>query len=48
MKIRKGDNVKMLSGKDRAKTGKVLVVIPTESRVVVEGLNMMKKHVIAR
>ncbi len=44
MKIKKGDNVKMLSGKDRNKTGKVLNVIPTEGRIVVEGLNMIKRH----
>ncbi len=38
----------MLSGKDRNKTGKVTVVIPAERRVVVEGLNMIKRHVRAR
>ncbi len=38
----------MLNGKDRNKTGKVLKVIPTEGRVVVEGLNMVKRHTKAR
>jgi len=45
MKIRKGDNVKILSGKDRGKMGKVLRVIPKEGKVLVEGLNLVKKHV---
>ena|SRR3989344_8044050 len=44
MKIHKGDNVKMLSGKDRSKTGKILAVFPDEGKVVVEGLNMIKRH----
>lgn len=48
MKIHKGDNVVMLSGKDRSKTGKVLVVMPREGKVVVEGLNLMKRHTRAR
>jgi len=44
MKIRKGDNIKMLSGKDHGKQGKVLRVFPFEEKVVVEGLNLVKKH----
>jgi len=48
MKIKKNDLVKMRSGKDRGKTGKVLAVSPTENKVVVEGLNMVKKHVRPR
>ena len=48
MKIRKGDNVIMLGGKDRGKTGKVLIVLPKDSKVVVEGLNQVKRHVRAR
>jgi large subunit ribosomal protein L24 len=44
MNIKKGDKVKILSGKDRGKTGKVLKVYPPENRVVVEGVNMVKKH----
>ena len=38
----------MLSGKDRSKKGKVLVVFPSENKIVVEGLNMIKKAVRAR
>jgi len=48
MKLRKGDNIKMLSGKDRNKTGKILSVHKEENRVVVEGLNLMKKHIRPR
>lgn len=44
MKIKKGDNVKMLSGKDRGKTGKVLRVDPDAARVVVEGLNLLVRN----
>ena len=48
MKIRKGDNVIMLGGKDRGKTGKVTIILPKEDKVVVEGLNFIKRHVRAR
>ena len=48
MKIRKGDNVIMLGGKDRGKTGKVSVTLPKENKIVVEGLNLVKRHVRAR
>ncbi len=48
MKIKKGDQVKMLSGKDRGKTGKVLRVAPKENKVVVEKVNLIKKHRRAR
>lgn len=44
-KIKKGDSVQMLKGKDRGKTGKVVHVFPKEGRVIVEGLNLVKKHV---
>lgn len=44
MNIKKGDNVIMLQGKDRRKKGKVLAVSPIEKKVVVEGLNLVKKH----
>ena len=48
MKVRKNDNVKVMSGKDRGKTGKVLQVFPDERLVVVEGLNTRSKHLRAR
>jgi large subunit ribosomal protein L24 len=44
LKIRSGDRVQVMSGKDRGKTGRVLRVDPKKERVVVEGLNMVKRH----
>ena len=44
MKIKKGDNVKVIAGKDKGKTGKILRAMPKENLVVVEGLNLRKKH----
>jgi large subunit ribosomal protein L24 len=44
MKIRKGDTVHVLAGKDRGKQGRVLEARPREQRVVVENLNMIKRH----
>jgi large subunit ribosomal protein L24 len=44
MKIRKGDLVQMLSGKDRGKQGRVLEAQPEKRRVIVENLNVVKKH----
>jgi large subunit ribosomal protein L24 len=43
-KIRKGDNVVVLSGKDKGRTGEVLQVLPKEDRAVVRGINMVKRH----
>ena len=45
MKIKKNDNVLVISGKDRGKKGKVVRVFPKEGRVLVEGVNIRKKHV---
>ena len=44
MKIKKGDKVLIIAGKDRNKTGKVLKAIPGKGKVVVENVNMAKKH----
>jgi large subunit ribosomal protein L24 len=44
LKIKKGDKVVVIAGKDKGKTGEVTSVIPTENRVVVSGINMMTKH----
>ena len=44
MKVKKGDLVHMLSGKDRGKEGRVLEARPRERRVVVENLNIQKRH----
>jgi large subunit ribosomal protein L24 len=44
LSIRKNDNVVVLSGRDRGKRGRVLSVIPEKSRVLVEGVNIIKRH----
>ncbi len=44
MKIRKGDRVTVITGKDTGKTGEILRVIPAERRVIVQGVNMIKRH----
>lgn len=46
--VKKGDTVKIISGNDRGKTGKVLEVSPKEGKVIVEGCNLVKKHVKPR
>lgn len=43
--IKKNDTVKILAGKDRGKTGRVLMVLPKKNRILVEGVNYVKKHV---
>ena len=43
-KIRKGDNVIVLTGKDKGRTGEVLKVMPKESRALVSGINMVRRH----
>jgi large subunit ribosomal protein L24 len=48
MKLKKGDNVKVLKGKDRNKTGKVIQSFPETGKVVVEGVNSMSKHMKTR
>lgn len=45
MKIKKGDKVKVLSGKDRGRIAKVLKTMPSKDKVVVEGVNLVKKHI---
>jgi len=44
MKVRKGDMVKVVSGNDRGKVGKILKVFPEKNRVIIEGVNLIKKH----
>jgi len=44
MKIRKNDTVLVIAGKDRGKKGKVLTVFPKNARILVEGVNLRKKH----
>ncbi len=44
MKIKKGDNIIVLAGKDKGKTGKVLKSFPSLGKVIVEGMSISKKH----
>jgi large subunit ribosomal protein L24 len=44
LNIKKGDTVQVISGKDRGATGKVILTIPKSERVLVEGVNRIKKH----
>jgi len=48
MKIKSNDNVKILAGKDKGKKGKVSKVMPKDNKVVVEGVNIIKKHIKAK
>ena len=48
MNVKKGDTVIVLSGKDKGKQGKVLGTVPSEAKVVVEGINMVPCHVKPR
>lgn len=43
-KIRKGDTVRLLAGKDKKKSGKIIKVFPEKQRAIVNGLNLVKKH----
>jgi large subunit ribosomal protein L24 len=44
MKLRKGDKVRVLSGKDRGKEGDIMRVLPGKNKVIVDGVNQAKKH----
>lgn len=44
MKVKKGDTVKVISGKSKGKQGEVVKVMPRENRIVVEGVNLVKRH----
>ena len=44
MKIKKGDNIKVITGKDKGKSGKIVRVLVKANKVIIEGINMMKKH----
>lgn len=44
MKLKKGDNIIVITGKDKGKKGKITRVMPSENKVVVEGVNILKKH----
>ena len=44
MRIKKGDKVKILCGKDRGKTGKIIRMMPSKGKLIVENINLVKKH----
>ncbi len=44
MKIKKGDNVVVIAGKDKGKTGKVVMSFPKENKVLIESVNLQKRH----
>ncbi|MEK7135430.1 MAG: 50S ribosomal protein L24 [Patescibacteria group bacterium] len=44
MHVKKGDNIIVLAGKDKGKSGKILRALPSENKVLVEGVNMKKVH----
>jgi large subunit ribosomal protein L24 len=48
LRVKKGDEVEVIAGKDRGKRGKIIQAIPKENKVVVEGVNLMTKHQKAR
>ncbi len=48
MKIRKGDTVVVISGKDKGRQGEVMRVLPKQDKVIVDGVNVAKKHQKAR
>ena len=48
MKIKKGDNVIVISGKDKGKTGKVTRALPKVGKIIVEGVNIKKRHLKPR
>jgi len=48
VKIRRGDRVRVMTGKDRGKEGRVLYVNPDEGRLIVEGINLVKRHMRLR
>ncbi len=48
LKVRRGDSVRVMTGKDRGKEGRILAVFPSDQRIIIEGVNMMKRHLKLR
>jgi large subunit ribosomal protein L24 len=48
LKIRRGDNVRVMTGKDRGKEGRVLAVMPRDDRLIIENVNVVKRHMKLR
>jgi large subunit ribosomal protein L24 len=47
-KVRRGDQVRVMTGKDRGKEGRILAVFPQDSRVIIQGVNLVKRHLKLR
>lgn len=45
MKIKKGDTVYVIRGKDKGKSGKVVKALPKKNKIIIEGINLVKKHI---
>jgi large subunit ribosomal protein L24 len=48
LKVRRGDQVRVMTGKDRGKEGRILAVFPEDRRIIIEGVNMIKRHLKLR
>lgn len=48
MKIKSNDKVKIIAGKDKGKSGKVIKVISADNRIIIEGINLVKRHIKSR
>ena len=48
MKVKKGDSVLIITGKDKGRTGKITRALPKEMKILVEGINLKKKHIKSR
>ncbi|MBN2364445.1 50S ribosomal protein L24 [candidate division WOR-3 bacterium] len=48
LNVKKGDTVKMMTGNDRGKQGKILAVFPEKNTAIIEGINLVKKHTRAK
>jgi len=48
LKMRRGDQVRVMTGKDRGKEGRILAVFPDDRRVIIEGVNIIKRHLKLR
>ncbi len=48
MKIKKNDNIIVIAGKDKGKKGKVIKSLPNQNKVIVEGVNIVKRHIKSR
>lgn len=48
MKLKKGDNVAIIKGKDNGKNGNIITVFPKENKIIIENINLRKKHIKPR